>query len=202
MSESVGGNDRTRSESIGGDDRIRSESFGGDDRTRSESFGGDDRTGRTEGTYRGEPVTETRTTREVRNTETQRPAVPTPAAAYDHVGKIKTSAAAVFALVFGLSALICAITALLSPVAVVFGIIAIILGIVGMKMGRRPRVSGRGVAISGLVLGLLGLLLGGAILGGATYFLNNDKAINRIDKQLQKARTNLPKVVPTAVPTP
>lgn len=173
---------------------------GGNDRQRR-TEGGYDEGGYTEGVRSTEPVTETRTTRTVR-AEPDRPTVPTPASAYDHVGKIKTSAAAVFALVFGLSALICAITGLLAPLAVVFGLLAIVLGIVGMKMAKRPRVAGRGVAGSGLALGVIGLLLGGLVIGGATYFLNNDKAVNRIEKQLQKAKQKLPNAIPTAIPTP
>jgi hypothetical protein len=51
---------------------------------------------------------------------------PTPA---QHRGRpAKTSAAAVFALVFGLAALFCALTGILSPAAVLFGIIGIVLG--------------------------------------------------------------------------
>jgi len=38
----------------------------------------------------------------------------------------KTSAAAVFALVFGLAALFCALTAILSPAAVVFAVLGLI----------------------------------------------------------------------------
>lgn len=53
-------------------------------------------------------------------------------AAEGRIGKHKTSAAAVFALV-----------------AVVFGLLAIVLGIVGLSRAKRPNVTGRGVAIGG-----------------------------------------------------
>jgi hypothetical protein len=104
----------------------------------------------------------------------------------------KTSAAAAFALVFGLSALICALTALLSPVAIVLGLIGIVLGIVGMKMAKRPGVTGKGVAIGGLVTALLGLVLGGVVLGGLTAVINNESQLDRIQGYLDKARAQLP----------
>ena len=106
--------------------------------------------------------------------------------------KHKTSVAAVFALVFGLSALFCALTAILSPFAVVFGIIGIVLGVFGLKMAKRPWVHGKGVAIGGLVTAVLGLLLGAAVLAGATLLVNNDKALNRIQTQLDKLRDTAP----------
>jgi heme O synthase-like polyprenyltransferase len=60
-----------------------------------------------------------------------------------HVGRVKTSAAATFALVFGLAALFCALTAILSPAAVLFGVIGVVLGIVGLAMAKRPGVTAR-----------------------------------------------------------
>lgn len=115
----------------------------------------------------------------------------------ERLGRPKTSAAAVFALVFGLSALFCALTAILSPVAVVFGLIAIVLGVVGLKKAKLPRVTGRGVAIGGLVLGLLGLLLGGALIAGLTTVLNDQRQVDRIERRLDDLKENLPTEVPT-----
>ncbi|HEU0103922.1 MAG TPA: DUF4190 domain-containing protein [Mycobacteriales bacterium] len=104
----------------------------------------------------------------------------------------KTSAAAAFALVFGISALFCALTALLSPVAVVLGLIGLVLAFVGLKMAKRPGVTGKGVAIGGLVTALLGVLLGGVILGGATAVVNNKSQLDRVQSYLDKARAELP----------
>jgi len=104
----------------------------------------------------------------------------------------KTSAAAVFALVFGLSALLAALTVILSPLALVLAIIGIILGIVGMKMVKRAGVTGRGVAIGGLVLAVLALILSITVIAGVTTVLNNQSAVDRLDKQVQKLRDNLP----------
>jgi len=55
----------------------------------------------------------------------------------------KTSAAAVFALVFGLAALFCALTAILSPAAVVFAVLGLILAVAGLKMANKPGVTGK-----------------------------------------------------------
>lgn len=104
----------------------------------------------------------------------------------------KTSAAAAFALVFGLAALFCALTAILSPAAVLFGLIGIILGIAGMKMAKRPGVTGKGVAIGGLVTAVLGLLLGGAVLAGAAVLVNDEQRLDQIQQQVDDLRSNLP----------
>ncbi|MEK8110248.1 hypothetical protein NKG94_49905 [Micromonospora sp. M12] len=50
----------------------------------------------------------------------------------------KTSAAATFALVFGVAGFFSVLTAILAWLGLVLGIIGIILGIVGLKMARRP----------------------------------------------------------------
>jgi hypothetical protein len=113
----------------------------------------------------------------------------------------KTSAAAVFGLVFGLSALFCALTGLLAPFAVLFGIIGLILGIVGIKMAGRPGVTGKGVAIGGIVTAVLGLLLGLTIIGGIATLLNNEGAVTRIENQLDNLKSKLPTEVPTGLGT-
>lgn len=107
-------------------------------------------------------------------------------------GSAKTSAAAVFALVFGLAALFCALTGILSPAAVLFGIIGIALGIAGLKMSKRIGVTGHGVAVGGLVTAILGLLLGGAVLGGLAAVVNNQSALDRISRYVDNAKADLP----------
>lgn len=121
-----------------------------------------------------------------------------PAAGRDdrHLPHAKTSAAAVFALVFGLSALFCALALFLAPLAVLFGLIALVLGVVGLSKARRPAVTGRGVAIGGLVLGVLGLLLGIGLIAGVASFLSNEANLNRIESQLQNLRDEIPTEVP------
>ena len=106
--------------------------------------------------------------------------------------KHKTSAAAVFALVFGLSALFSALTGLLAPAAVVFGLIGIVLGVVALKMTKRPGVHGHGVAVGGLVTAVLGLLLGGLVIAGAAAIVNSDSQLDRISNQIDKLRDNVP----------
>lgn len=98
----------------------------------------------------------------------------------------KTSAAAVFSLVFGLSALFCALTFILSPVAVLFGLIGLILGIVGLKKAKLVGVTGKSVAIGGLVTAVLGLLLGGAIVAGSAAFLSDDGRVGELRTQIDE----------------
>ena len=104
----------------------------------------------------------------------------------------KTSAAAVFALVFGLAALFCALTAILSPAAVVFGIIGIVLGIVGLKMAKRVGVTGKGVAIGGLVTAVLGLLLGGAVIAGLSALVNDEQRLDQLQNRIDDLRSEAP----------
>lgn len=70
----------------------------------------------------------------------------------------KTSAAATFGLIFGLSALILALSVLLSPVGLVLGIIGIVVAAFGIKMAGKPGVTGKAVAITGLVMSVLAVL--------------------------------------------
>jgi len=109
-----------------------------------------------------------------------------------HVGRAKTSAAATFALVFGLAALFCALTAILSPAAVLFGVIGVVLGIAGLAMAKRPGVTGRGVAIGGLVTAVLGLLLGGAVLAGASVLVNDERRLDQLQNRVEDLRADLP----------
>jgi hypothetical protein len=102
----------------------------------------------------------------------------------------KTSAAAAFALVFGLAALFCALTGILAPAAVLFGVIGIIVGIAGLKKAKLPGVTGRGVAIGGLVTAVLGLLLGGAVVAGAAVYVN-EQGLDRLQQQIDNARTGV-----------
>jgi hypothetical protein len=103
----------------------------------------------------------------------------------------KTSAAATFALVFGLASLFCALTGILAPAAIVLGLIGVVLGIAGRKMTRRPGVTGRSVATGGLVTALLGLLLGLAVSIGLAVYVN-DQGLDGIEQRLDDARNSLP----------
>ncbi|MGC4806061.1 hypothetical protein [Micromonospora sp. DT233] len=103
----------------------------------------------------------------------------------------KTSAAAAFSLVFGVAALFSTLTAILATIGLILGIIGIILGVFGLKMARRPGVTGRGVAIGGLVLSILAVLLGLALAAGISTFANNEKAVNRLEQQVDDLRDKL-----------
>ncbi|MEU0546164.1 DUF4190 domain-containing protein [Micromonospora sp. NPDC005979] len=103
----------------------------------------------------------------------------------------KTSAAATFALVFGVAGLFSVLTAILAWVGLVLGIIGIVLGIVGLKMARRPGVTGRGVSIGGLVLSILAVLIGLGLAAGITTFVNNKGAVDRLQNQVDDLRDKL-----------
>lgn len=104
----------------------------------------------------------------------------------------KTSAAAVFGLVFGLAALFCALTGILAPAAIVFGVIGLIVAIVGVKMAKRAGITGKGVAIGGILTSLIGIVLGGVVLAGATAVVNNQQQLDRVQRYIDDARSNLP----------
>lgn len=112
----------------------------------------------------------------------------------------KTSAAAVFSLVFGLSALLAVLTVVLAPLTLLLSIIGIVLGLVGLRMAKRIGVTGRGVAIGGLVLSVLALLLALTAVVGITTFLNDEQAVQRLEQQVEQMRDQLPSDV--NVPTP
>ena len=112
----------------------------------------------------------------------------------------KTSAAAVFALVFGLSALLAVLTILLAPLAIVLSLIGIVLAVVAFRMTSRVGVTGKGVAVGGLALSLIALLLAITAAVGITTFLNNQGAVDRLNKQVQQMQDKLPKKV--EIPTP
>lgn len=56
-------------------------------------------------------------------------------------------------------------------------------------MSRRPGVAGRGVAIGGLVLSALAVLLG--LAADITTFVNNEQAVNRLEKRVTHLRDKL-----------
>ncbi len=103
----------------------------------------------------------------------------------------KTSAAATFALVFGVAGLLSVLTAVLAPVGLVLGIIGVVLGIVALRMSRRPGVTGRGVGVGGLVLSALAVLIGLALGAGMTTVVNNEAAVDRLQQQVDDLRDRL-----------
>ena len=104
----------------------------------------------------------------------------------------RTSVAAASALVFGVSALTCALSVVLAPVALVLGLIGIIVGAVGFKMAKRVGITGKGVAITGLLLSLLAVVLAGILAVGITTVLNDDRAVARLEQEVQDLRGQLP----------
>lgn len=94
---------------------------------------------------------------------------------------------------FGVAALVCVLTAIFAPVGLVLGIIGLIIGLVALRMTRRPGVTGRGVAIGGFVLSLLAILVALAFAAGLTTFLNDENAVDRLERQVQDLRDKLPR---------
>jgi hypothetical protein len=121
------------------------------------------------------------------------PEAPTRAEARRPAAPAKTSAAATFALVLGVAAIICVASAILSPVGLVLGIIGVVLGIVGLQMARRPGVTGRGVATGGLVLSILSILLAAVFAAGVSTFLNDQRAVDRLQEQVDNLRSRVPR---------
>lgn len=104
----------------------------------------------------------------------------------------KTSAAAAFALVFGVAALVTVLTVVFGPIGIILGLIGIVLGIIGIRNARRIGVTGRGVATGGLVLSLVAVLIAVAMAAGVTIFLNDQGAVDRLEQQVQNLRDQLP----------
>jgi len=112
--------------------------------------------------------------------------------------KHKTSAAAAFSLVFGLSAVVSWFT---GPLAVLFGLLGIILGAVGASKAKREHhVTGRGLAITGIVLGLLGLLLGAAVTAGVVFIANDPQSTNFLSDFYNRFSSILPST--SEIPNP
>lgn len=108
------------------------------------------------------------------------------------VPKLKTSAAAVFSLIFGLSALICILSLIFSPAALPLALIGLVLGIVGMRKAKLPHVTGKGVAITGLVMSILTLLLVIAAFIGLAIVANSPGLVDQINQFYDQAQQNLP----------
>lgn len=104
----------------------------------------------------------------------------------------RTSAAAAFALAFGVAAFVCVLIVILSPVGLVLGIIGVILGVIGLRAARRVGITGKGVAIGGLVLSGLAIVISIAFAAGMVTVLNNDSAVERIEQEVDKMRDKLP----------
>jgi hypothetical protein len=110
----------------------------------------------------------------------------------ERIRPAKTSAAAAFSLVFGVSALLSVLTLVLGPLGILLAILGIILGIVGIRNAKRVGVTGRGVATGGLVLSVVALLVAAALAAGVSLFINDEQAVDRLEQQVQQLRDQLP----------
>jgi hypothetical protein len=110
----------------------------------------------------------------------------------ERIRPAKTSAAAAFALVFGVSALLSVLTVIVGPLGIVLALVGIVLGVVGIRNAKRVGVTGRGVAAGGLVLSVLALLIAAAVAAGVTFFINDDQAVDRLEQQVEQLRDQLP----------
>lgn len=112
------------------------------------------------------------------------------------VPKARTSAAAVFALIFGLLAFFGVLSILFSPIGLPLAILGLILGIVGITRTKDPQTTGKVLAVVGLVLSVLALLLILAAVIGSFALLDDPGVIGWLEDQLAKAKENLPTQVP------
>lgn len=104
----------------------------------------------------------------------------------------RTSTAATFGLIFGLTALLATLTVILVPLGIVLSIVGLFLGVLGFRHARRPGITGRTIAISGTLLSIVALILGIVLVSGAITALNNERAVNWMENQVQDLRNNLP----------
>lgn len=112
----------------------------------------------------------------------------------------KTSTAAVFSLVVGLTALYAVLTILLSPFGLVLSIVGLLLGYFGIRATRKMGVTGKGVAAAGIVLSLVALVGSILIAAGVTFFLNDDEAVQRFENGVENIRDDLPEDVDVPQP--
>lgn len=108
---------------------------------------------------------------------------------------VKTSAAAAFALAFGVAALLSVLSLVLSPLGLVFAVIGLILGIIGIGRASRPGLTGKGVAIAGLVTSVITLILIAVAAVGITTFLNDDEAVERLENRIEQLQDQAPEDV-------
>ncbi|NGP04841.1 DUF4190 domain-containing protein [Rhodococcus sp. 14C212] len=113
----------------------------------------------------------------------------------------KTSVAAALALAVGTAALVCVLSLVLSPVGLVLSLLGLVLGIVGLRAARRLGVTGRGVAIAGIVLSIVSLVLSIAYVAGVVTVLNNDRMVEQLEQQLDRARDQLPDSIQVPQPS-
>ena len=104
----------------------------------------------------------------------------------------KTSTAAVFSLICGLTAVYAVLTVLLSPIGMVLSIVGLLLGYFGIRAARTMGVTGKGVAFGGIVLSLIGLVGSIVIAAGVTFFLNDEDAVQRFENSVEDLRDDLP----------
>ncbi len=116
--------------------------------------------------------------------------------ARDDLPKAKTSAAAVFALIFGLLAFFGILSILFSPIALPLAVLGLFLGIVGIKRTSDPQLTGKVLAVVGLVLSVLALLLAVAAVIGGFFLFDNPDVLNWMENRLADVRENLPSEVP------
>ena len=104
----------------------------------------------------------------------------------------RTSTAATFGLLSGLTALLATLTVILAPIGVILSIVGLILSVLGFRSSRRPGITGRTIAISGMLLSSIALILGVVLVSGAITVLNDESAVNWMEDQVQELRNNLP----------
>lgn len=117
------------------------------------------------------------------------------ARAREDLTKAKTSAAAAFALIFGLLAFFGILSIVFSPVALPLAVLGLVLGIVGIKRTKDPLITGKVLAVVGLVMSVLALLLAVAAVVGGFFLLDDPDVINWMENRLADVKQNLPSEV-------
>lgn len=106
--------------------------------------------------------------------------------------KARTSTAAAFALAISSAAAVLTLLAVFFPIAPILGVIGLLLGIVGIRAAKRPDITGRGVCVSAIVLSLFSIVMGVLFAAGVVTVLNDQNAVNRIERQVENLHDRLP----------
>ncbi|MFN8075726.1 MAG: hypothetical protein U0Q15_09925 [Kineosporiaceae bacterium] len=108
--------------------------------------------------------------------------------------RARTSGVAALSLSFGLASAFCAVVVIFAPIAVLLGLVAVVLGVASWRITAKPGLTGRLLGVTGALLGLAGAVFGAAVVLGVTTVLNDQGALDRLERRVEQLRDQLPSV--------